>query len=102
MMDDTCYFLPFDDEKSARVAFRCLTSKQAISFFQSIIFWDEKRPIKKPVLDSLDLEKLASHLGEKLVLVKESSLKAHGEMIKSKREQDSQLGEKSPNIMGSP
>lgn len=58
MLDDTCYFLPFDDEGAARRASEALTSPIAHDFFAARIFWDAKRPISKAVLQRLDLDAL--------------------------------------------
>ena len=59
VFDDTCYFLPFDDEASARAMFAVYTSPEAQRYFQSRIFWDSKRPISKSILQSLDPYTLA-------------------------------------------
>lgn len=53
--DDTVYFLSFEDENTAIQTFQLLTSKPATDFYSSLIFWDEKRPIKSSTLNRLDL-----------------------------------------------
>ncbi len=58
IFDDTVYFLSFEDEKSAVETFHLLTSTSAINFYSSLIFWDEKRPIKSSILNSLNLKAL--------------------------------------------
>lgn len=58
VFDDTVYFLGFNDEKLAQKNFELLTSEQALSFYSSQIFWDEKRPIKSSILNSLNLTAL--------------------------------------------
>ncbi|MDF0554358.1 class I SAM-dependent methyltransferase [Kamptonema sp. UHCC 0994] len=58
IFDDTVYFLSFDDRISASETFQLLTSLSAISFYSSLIFWDEKRPIKSSILNSLNLKAL--------------------------------------------
>jgi hypothetical protein len=58
MLDDTCYFLPFSDEKRARRACRALLSPIAREFFDARVFWDAKRPITKTLLQKLDLRAL--------------------------------------------
>ncbi len=63
VFDDTCYFLPFDTEEAARQALTALKSPEARDFFQARIFWDDKRPINKKVLQALDLRRLQHHLG---------------------------------------
>jgi hypothetical protein len=59
VFDDTIYFLSFEDERVAYKTFMLLTSTSAISFYSSLIFWDEKRPIKSSILNSLNLTALA-------------------------------------------
>ncbi|CAJ0741473.1 hypothetical protein R16034_02659 [Ralstonia edaphis] len=54
MFDDTVYFLSFDTEEEARNVLNLLQSPQATSLLSSLIFWDEKRPIKTSILNSLD------------------------------------------------
>lgn len=60
--DDTVYFLSFEDELVARKTFALLTSTPAIDFYASLIFWDEKRPIKSSILNSLNLTALESEI----------------------------------------
>ncbi len=60
MLDDTCYFVSFTTEEAARAALRALQSAEAQDFFESRIFWDEKRPIRKALLQSLDLRGLTA------------------------------------------
>jgi hypothetical protein len=59
IFDDTVYFLSFDDEEVALAIFTLLTSQSATDFYSSLIFWDEKRPIKSSILNSLNLAALA-------------------------------------------
>lgn len=62
VLDDTCYFLAFDDEARARRAARSLGSLPAHDFLAARIFWDAKRPITKTILQSLDLGALEEAL----------------------------------------
>lgn len=62
MLDDTCYFLPFETEAEATRAAAALASPLAQDFFAARIFWDAKRPISKAILQRLDLEALAMTL----------------------------------------
>ncbi|AFZ13777.1 type II restriction enzyme NspV-like protein [Crinalium epipsammum PCC 9333] len=62
IFDDTVYILSFDNEQAAYETFKLLTSPLAISFYSSLIFWDEKRPIKSSILNSLNLATLAEDL----------------------------------------
>ncbi len=62
MLDDTCYFLPFETEAKARRVFEALRSPVAFEFFTARIFWDAKRPISKAILQRLDLKALLADL----------------------------------------
>lgn len=59
IFDDTVYFLSFENEGVARQTFELLNSSTAISFYSSMVFWDEKRPIKSSILNCLNLTLLA-------------------------------------------
>ncbi len=61
VFDDTVYFLSFDDESIAYKTFEILTSSLAKDFYSSLIFWDEKRPIKSSILNNLNLTALADY-----------------------------------------
>lgn len=58
MFDDTVYYISFDTKDEAVAVFEKLHSHEAINFLSSLIFWDEKRPIKTSVLNLLDWSKL--------------------------------------------
>ena len=58
MFDDTVYYLSFDTEEAARDTLEKLNSKAALSLLSSLIFWDEKRPIKTSILNVLDWSRL--------------------------------------------
>ena len=60
IFDDTVYFLSFDTEEEARKVLYFLSSQSVQDFFSSMIFWDEKRPIKTSILNSLNLQKPAT------------------------------------------
>lgn len=60
MFDDTVYFVAFETEAEAKSVLDRLNSPMAISFLSSLIFWDEKRPVKTSVLNSLDWRLLDS------------------------------------------
>lgn len=59
LLDDTCYFLAFDDEAPARRALAALRSDAARDFLGARVFWDAKRPITKGILQSLDWRAIA-------------------------------------------
>lgn len=55
MLDDTCYFIGFDNFKMASIAHFLLNSDVVQKFLKSIIFSDAKRPINKDNLMRIDL-----------------------------------------------
>lgn len=65
IFDDTVYFLSFDDEQQARKIYQLLLSLPATKFLSSLIFWDEKRPIKAGILNRLDWCRLETHVSSK-------------------------------------
>lgn len=62
--DDTVNFLSFDSEEEARFVYHLLTSLPALEFLESMIFWDEKRPITTEILRRLSFKEVARELGE--------------------------------------
>jgi hypothetical protein len=58
VLDDTCYFLPFETKTEAKKVCELLNSTAAQEFFKSFIFWDAKRPITVDLLQKLDITKL--------------------------------------------
>ena len=63
MFDDTVNFLSFETEEEAEFIFKLITSTPAIEFLDSMIFWDEKRPITIDILKRLSLKAVAKELG---------------------------------------
>ncbi len=68
MVDDSCYFLSFDNIKYALFALAALNSQKVKDFLDSIVFIDAKRPYTKEVLMRIDLLKAIQSLGYKGVL----------------------------------
>jgi len=62
VLDDTCYFLPFEREDAATRALEALRSPLAAEFFAARTFWDAKRPISKAILQGLDLRALRAQM----------------------------------------
>jgi 23S rRNA U2552 (ribose-2'-O)-methylase RlmE/FtsJ len=67
VFDDTCYFLPCENENQANFIKELLLSDIALKILKSQIFWDSKRPITKEILSSLNIGALACYLGFKEV-----------------------------------
>lgn len=62
--DDTVNFLSFDTKNEARFFYNLITSKSALEFLESMIFWDDKRPITTNVLRRLSLKEVAKELDD--------------------------------------
>lgn len=62
VFDDTVYFLSFEDLSMAEKTLNFLNSPASIAFYSSLIFWDEKRPIKSSILNSLNLSSIGEIL----------------------------------------
>ena len=60
--DDTVYFLSFNCQRIAELYFNILNNQKTLDFYDSLIFWDEKRPIKASILNKLNLEKAKINL----------------------------------------
>lgn len=58
LLDDTCYFIGFQNLKDAQIAHFLLNSPIVQALLQSIIFMDAKRPITKTLLMRIDLKKV--------------------------------------------
>ena len=63
IFDDTVNFLSFETETEAKFIFELLTSNPSLEFLESMIFWDEKRPITIDILKRLSLKAVARELG---------------------------------------
>jgi len=64
VFDDTIYFLPCWSKEEADFLAELLNAEPARAFFQSMINWDEKRPITAEILKRLNLRKVAELLGK--------------------------------------
>lgn len=62
MFDDTVYYVSFHTKAEASAVLERLCAQEAQGFLSSLIFWDEKRPIKTGVLNLLDW----SRIGERM------------------------------------
>ncbi len=63
MFDDTVNFLSFETEAEAKFIFSLVTSIPALEFLDSMIFWDEKRPISIEILKRLSFQSVAREIG---------------------------------------
>jgi len=65
MLDDTCYFIGFDNLDFAAYTAILLNSEQTKELLRSITFSDAKRTFTKDILMRIDLNKLAHQFSEK-------------------------------------
>jgi len=63
VLDDTCYHLSCEREADARFIARLLNSDHSRELLAALVFWDAKRPITSELLQRLNLQQLAIHLG---------------------------------------
>jgi hypothetical protein len=63
MLDDTCYYLAFDDVKEAICIIAALNSPPARAFLEAISFRDGKRIYSKEILSRISLIPLLRHPG---------------------------------------
>lgn len=63
MLDDTCYFIGFDDQTQAAFALLVLNSEPVQKLLRSLTFLDAKRPYTKDILMRIDLFRVGEHLG---------------------------------------
>ncbi|MHA1912374.1 MAG: SAM-dependent methyltransferase [Candidatus Kariarchaeaceae archaeon] len=68
VFDDTCYFLPCSSFEEAAVLKTLLDHPLTHQFYNSYIFWDNKRPITKTILKKLCLEDLLSEIGSDSII----------------------------------
>lgn len=74
MLDDTCYFLSFNDEKKAMITTIILNSEVIKRFLLSITNINSKRPYTKKVLSRIDLEKAKKILGFNYIISMEKKI----------------------------
>ena len=63
MVDDTVYFLSCSAKDEAYFLADILNSEASLDFFDSMIFWSDKRPITIDLLKRLHIGKLAKYMG---------------------------------------
>jgi len=63
LMDDTCYYLPFEQESQARLVAGVLNSGPCRQFLQSLIFPGVKRSVTVDLLQRLNLSAIAEEAG---------------------------------------
>ena len=74
MVDDTSYFLSFDNYNDAYTCMLLLNSEKVQQFLLSISFKDSKRPYTKKVLQRLDINKCTKNVSVRELLNTEQKL----------------------------
>jgi len=62
-LDDTCYFLPFENRTQAQLIADILNSPPCQKFIHALLFNDTKRPITVELLQRLNLNVIAHEAG---------------------------------------
>lgn len=85
LLDDTCYFLSFDNKAEAQVVAKILNSAPCREFLSALVFEDTKRPVTVELLQRLNLRTIAgaAGLGEEWEAIAEKfpSIKPQEEMV---------------------
>lgn len=63
MLDDTCYFIGFDDLSTAVMVWAILNGEKVQQFLSSIVFLDAKRPYTKEILMRVDIKNAIKDVG---------------------------------------
>jgi hypothetical protein len=63
LLDDTCYLLACSSMRQAALLAALLNTPECTSFLDSIVFWDAKRPVKKSVLQRVNLGAILDMMG---------------------------------------
>jgi len=63
LLDDTCYFLSFDNKAEAQVVAKILNSAPCREFLSALVFEDTKRPVTVELLQRLNLRAIAGAAG---------------------------------------
>jgi hypothetical protein len=69
MLDDTCYFVPCESAEQASILAAILNEESCLSFVNSLIFLDSKRPVTKKVLQRVDLSALLGRIDRKVITI---------------------------------
>ncbi|AWX32642.1 class I SAM-dependent methyltransferase [Methanosphaera sp. BMS] len=86
MLDDTCYYISFDDYDSAYITMLILNSNLVQNFLKSIVVIDSKRPYTKKVLKRIDIIKTLKKITINDLIATEKDLKLDGYITRDKFE----------------
>ena len=92
MLDDTCYFIGFDNLQDAMITQILLNSQSVQDFIKSIVFWDSKRAITKDLLCRINISNILKSIDyDSLYLINNDILFEDWEKYKRQFEKSSQL-----------
>lgn len=74
MLDDTCYFVSFDNYVDAYITMLILNSNLVQQFLKDIAFLDSKRPYTKKILKRIDFKKCINELSYEDLIETENTL----------------------------
>lgn len=80
MLDDTSYFMPFDEYNTAYCMMLLLNSEKVQDFLLSIAFLDNKRPFTAKLLSRLDIKKSINAVSLEAMLQTERLLSLEGRL----------------------
>jgi len=75
MLDDTCYYLSFDNYETAYITMLVLNTWIVKSYLKSIVILDSKRPYTKKVLKRIDIKKAIKLITLNTLIETEKNLK---------------------------
>lgn len=84
MVDDTSYFMSFNDYDTAYCMMLLLNSERVQDFLLSIAFLDNKRPFTAKILSCLDLKKSINKVSLEAMLQTERRLSLEGRLTEEK------------------
>jgi hypothetical protein len=70
LLDDTCYFVACVSARQAALLAALLNDPYTLQFLDSIVFWDAKRPIKKSILQRMQLEEILRVVPREVLLAR--------------------------------
>ena len=86
ILDDTCYYVSFEDFDSAYITMLILNSNLVQNFLKSIVLIDSKRPYTKKVLKRIDISKTLKKITINDLIATEKDLKLEGYITRDKFE----------------
>ena len=74
MLDDTCYFIGFENYDSAYTAMIYLNTDKVKTFLRSLISVESKRPFTKKILSRIDFSKICDEISNEELFLTENKL----------------------------